>query len=123
MAKDEEPTGFEWLDRPFMMTRILVTLIPISFFALSAHHLITTLIYWPSIEPRGLLVFSILCLMLPALSLILTWQRPRMGFLLAGFGVCPFLALIGWPAAWLCFSAWKVGPSQRRLDDILSSCD
>jgi hypothetical protein len=137
MASEDERTGFEWLDRPFMLTRILITLLGTLVLALIAYRIAYVVMFerlvprpptrsldgpeedepvrlhgWgerrPLQELGGLAVVSIL----PASIVILIWRRPRAGFLLAAFGGLPLWLPFGFlPALWLCFAAWKVGRS------------
>jgi hypothetical protein len=138
MANEEESTGFEWLDRPFMMTRIWVTLLATVVLTGLAYQLVTILMFdrlvprpplrssdgpeemekvrptccWEERHPLRELGALAGLSILPASILILVWRRPRIGFVLAAVGGLPFLMLLGFlPSAWLCFAAWKVGPA------------
>jgi len=137
MAIEEERTGFEWLDRPFMMTRIWLSLLGTFFFGLLAYEMVYTVMFsrlttsaprmisGPEEEAeirtvpdglehqtiRKLHALSVLSI-LPASIVILVWCRPRAGFLLGAIGGLPlWLPLALLPAGWLCFAAWKVGPT------------
>lgn len=148
MASGDEPTGFEWLDRPFMLTRIWVTLLATFVLVLLAYQMISILMFvrlGPPPPPRitdggeetdpvkptscgperkpiqvlaGMATYSVLI----ASSIALVWLRPRVGFLLAAVIGPPFWMLLGFlPSAWLCFAAWKAGRPPPR--DILAPCD
>jgi len=45
MAIEAERTGFEWLDRPFMMTRIWLTLLATCFLAFFAYRIAAVLMF------------------------------------------------------------------------------
>jgi len=136
MASEEEHTGFEWLDRPFMLTRIWLSLLATFFLAMFAYAMTSILMFhrlgpppppafdgpeesarvrthgWG--EPRPLQELGELAMLsiLPASTLILVWLRLRIGFLFAAFGgLLLWLAFGLLPAAWLCFAAWKIGPA------------
>jgi hypothetical protein len=149
MASAEEPTGFEWLDRPFMLTRIWLTLVATLLLAFTGYQTIYILMFvrlgpppppriseggeetervrptscWGERQPLQELYGLAMASNLLAASILLCWRRPRIGFLLAAAGGLHLWPLFGMvPAAWLCFAAWKVGPARSAPDVILPPC-
>jgi hypothetical protein len=149
MASEEEPTGFEWLDRPFMLTRVWLTLLATFLLVFLAYQMIYLLMFvrlgpptppriseageeaepvrpsrcWGERRPLRELGALAMSSNVVAAIILLCWRRPRIGFLLAaacGLDLMPLLGMI--PAAWLSFAAWKVGPAQSAPDVILPPC-
>jgi len=137
MAIEEDRTGFEWLDEPFMMTRIWISVLMTVFLVMFASRITHILMFdrlgpppppvrspdgpeesdtvtthgcWGERQPLRELGGLAVFSILPASILILVWRRPRAGFLLAAFGGVPIWLPLGLlPMAWLFFAAWKVG--------------
>src|SRR5262245_47403892 len=134
MWTEEARTGFEWLDEPFMLTRIWISLLMTVFLVMFAGRIIHVLMFdrlvppppprsegaeeaervithcWGERRPLHELGAMVVYSILPASTLILVWRRPRSGFLLAALGGIPIWLPLGLlPMAWLCFAAWKVG--------------